>query len=272
MFPSFDDVDYEFESEIKKTRELSCVLDFYANSIKNAQEDGFKKLIQIIESRNPDPDMEELEHEIHEFHEMFVKNLDSGLRVKCHDLSMISIEAIIGWDRDKKRPFRRGGIFGVPKAFCEAVEEQGRLTLHVHCLLWLAGHRNLHKQIEREYLEKNLEKVTSSHDNTSKIWTVEMESENSYETSSEDISHRAANNASSGREANERCTIIANELTNHIASFCLAELSLPETEKNLIGQCIKPNCNGILQLTDGEKTLEKMRKRVKIDAIEIPCL
>jgi hypothetical protein len=64
MFPSFDDVDYEFESEIKKTRELSCVLDFYANYIKNAQEDGFKKLIQIIESRNPDPDMEELEHEV----------------------------------------------------------------------------------------------------------------------------------------------------------------------------------------------------------------
>jgi hypothetical protein len=25
MFPSFDDVDYEFESNIKKTRELSCV-------------------------------------------------------------------------------------------------------------------------------------------------------------------------------------------------------------------------------------------------------
>lgn len=64
MFPSFDDVDFEFESEIKKTRELSCVLDCYANSIKNAQEDGFKKLIPIIEFRNPDPDMEELEYEV----------------------------------------------------------------------------------------------------------------------------------------------------------------------------------------------------------------
>jgi hypothetical protein len=58
MFPSFDDVDYEFESNIKKTRELSCVLDFYENSIKNDEEEGFKKLIQIIESRNPDLDME----------------------------------------------------------------------------------------------------------------------------------------------------------------------------------------------------------------------
>lgn len=58
MFPSFDDVDYEFESNIKKTRELSCVQDFYENSIKNDEEDGFKKLIQIIESRNPDLDME----------------------------------------------------------------------------------------------------------------------------------------------------------------------------------------------------------------------
>lgn len=64
MFPSFDDVNYEFESNIKKTRELSCVLDFYENSIKNAEEDGFKKLIQIIESRNPDLDMEELEYEV----------------------------------------------------------------------------------------------------------------------------------------------------------------------------------------------------------------
>ncbi|EFX68054.1 hypothetical protein DAPPUDRAFT_330475 [Daphnia pulex] len=159
MFPSFDDVDYEFESDIKKTRELSCVLDFYENFIKNAEEDGFNKLIQIIESRNPDPDMEELEYEIRELREMFVKNFNSGLCVQCHDLSMISAEAIIGWDQDKKRPFRRGGIFGVPNAFCGAVEEQGHLTLHIHRFLWLAGHRNLHKQIEREYLEKTLKRL-----------------------------------------------------------------------------------------------------------------
>lgn len=98
-----------------------------------------------------------------------------------------------------------------------------------------------------------------------------MESGIRFDISNEDISHRLVNNASTGREANERCTI-ANELTNYIVSFCLAELSLPETEKNLIGQCIKPNCNGILQLIDGNKLLEKMRKRVKIDAIEVPCL
>jgi hypothetical protein len=66
---------------------------------------------------------------------------------------------VIGWDQDEKRPFRQGGIFGVPNAFCGAVEKQGHLTLHIHCFLWLTGHRNLHKQIGREYLEKTLKRL-----------------------------------------------------------------------------------------------------------------
>jgi hypothetical protein len=48
MFSSFYEVDYEFKREMKKACELSCVLDVYASSIRNArklQEDEFKKLI-----------------------------------------------------------------------------------------------------------------------------------------------------------------------------------------------------------------------------------
>jgi hypothetical protein len=65
MFSSFFDV--EFESEMKKARELSCVLKLYASSIRNArklQEDGFKKLIKISESRNLDAEIGELEYEV----------------------------------------------------------------------------------------------------------------------------------------------------------------------------------------------------------------
>lgn len=65
------------------------------------------------------------------------------------------VQKVIGWDLDNELPFKRGGIFGVPKAFVRAVEEQGRLTLHVHCLLWLAGHSNIHTQIER-WNEENM--------------------------------------------------------------------------------------------------------------------
>ena len=50
------------------------------------------------------------------------------------------IEDIIGWSLQRKRPYRRGGLFGVPKAWLRVVEEQSRLTLHTHMLIWLYGH------------------------------------------------------------------------------------------------------------------------------------
>ncbi len=52
----------------------------------------------------------------------------------------IVIEDIVGWSLKKKRPYRRGGLFGVPKAWLRVIEEQSRLTLHTHMLIRLYGH------------------------------------------------------------------------------------------------------------------------------------
>ena len=60
----------------------------------------------------------------------------------------VLIENIIGWDRKKKMPKRSGGLFGIPKAWVRVVEEQGRLTLHTHMLLWLIGHEDLMSRLK----------------------------------------------------------------------------------------------------------------------------
>jgi hypothetical protein len=46
------------------------------------------------------------------------------------------VEHVIGWSRKNHMPHARGGLFGIPKAWVFAVEEQGRLTLHTHILIW----------------------------------------------------------------------------------------------------------------------------------------
>ena len=36
-----------------------------------------------------------------------------------------------------KSPTKNKGIFGEVEAYCAAIEEQGRKTLHTHILIWL---------------------------------------------------------------------------------------------------------------------------------------
>ncbi|EFX78931.1 hypothetical protein DAPPUDRAFT_245605 [Daphnia pulex] len=59
----------------------------------------------------------------------------------------IIIEEIIGWCSKKGKPYKRGGLFGVPKAWLRIVEEQSRLTLHTHMLIWLYGHSKIEYQL-----------------------------------------------------------------------------------------------------------------------------
>ena len=61
------------------------------------------------------------------------------------------ITHVIGWDLKKRRPYRRGGFFGVPKAWLRVVEEQGRLTLHAHFLVWIFGHDDIAIQINEAF-------------------------------------------------------------------------------------------------------------------------
>lgn len=57
------------------------------------------------------------------------------------------IEEIIGWCSKKEKPHKRGGLFGVPKAWLRIVEGQSRLTLHSHMLIWLYGHSKIEYQL-----------------------------------------------------------------------------------------------------------------------------
>ena len=58
-------------------------------------------------------------------------------------------EHVIEWDCKRKRPRKEGGLFGIPKAWLRFVEEQSRLTLHAHFLIWIEGHEDLQAQLEK---------------------------------------------------------------------------------------------------------------------------
>ncbi len=46
---------------------------------------------------------------------------------------------MIGFDLKTKLPRKQGGLFGVPRAFIGGIESQGKGTLHVHLIVFLAG-------------------------------------------------------------------------------------------------------------------------------------
>ncbi len=51
----------------------------------------------------------------------------------------ILIEHMLGFDMKSKLPKQKGGFFGVPQAFAGGIESQGKGTLHVHMIVFLAG-------------------------------------------------------------------------------------------------------------------------------------
>jgi hypothetical protein len=59
----------------------------------------------------------------------------------------ILVKIIIGWDAVSMSSTATGGLFGHPRAFFMAIEEQGRLSLHDHILIWLHGHDQLRERL-----------------------------------------------------------------------------------------------------------------------------
>ncbi|KAL4159158.1 hypothetical protein PRNP1_004928 [Phytophthora ramorum] len=51
----------------------------------------------------------------------------------------ILIEIMFGWDSTVSKPKREPGIFGFVEAFFYALEQQGRLRVHIHEVMWVAG-------------------------------------------------------------------------------------------------------------------------------------
>ena len=60
----------------------------------------------------------------------------------------IAVEYVIGWDSAAGAPLKNRGVWGTPRGHLRIVEEQFRLTLHSHHLIWLHGHQNLEKQLK----------------------------------------------------------------------------------------------------------------------------
>ncbi|KAL4139274.1 hypothetical protein PRIC2_002772 [Phytophthora ramorum] len=51
----------------------------------------------------------------------------------------ILIEIMFGWDSTVSKPKLEPGIFGFVEAFFYALEQQGRLRVHIHGVMWVAG-------------------------------------------------------------------------------------------------------------------------------------
>lgn len=68
----------------------------------------------------------------------------------------IAIEYIIGWDTAAGAPLKNRGVWGTPSGHLRIVEEQLRLTLHSHHLIWLHGHQDIEQQL------KNAQKLSHS--------------------------------------------------------------------------------------------------------------
>ena len=85
----------------------------------------------------------------------------------------ITIEDIIGWSLQKSRPFKKGGLFGISKAWLRVVEEQSRLTLHTHMLIWLYGHSEIENQLttalkrDEEQQETEMNKLNTNMEHVS---------------------------------------------------------------------------------------------------------
>ena len=60
----------------------------------------------------------------------------------------IAVEYVIGWDSDAGVPLKNRGVWGTPSGHLRIVEEQFRLTLHSHHLIWLHGHQNIEHQLK----------------------------------------------------------------------------------------------------------------------------
>ncbi len=161
------------------------------------------------------------------------------------------MEYVVGWNMAAGKPYKRGGLFGIPKAWVRVVEEQARLTLHVHILIWLVGHSNLKSQlIPCNWLPSSVHLVPCNSNTPSVVIEEEMVRRELQERKKEEILLRL--------QANLECLI-------------QSELRLPDEEMNVACRCQSQECDGEL-VVRGKDFLKKMRMKKKPADVEIDCL
>ena len=162
----------------------------------------------------------------------------------------------------------------MPKAWLRIVEEQSRLTLHAHCLIWIYGHSDIEKQLKRAA-------TLSGMSNTNwKIHHVETEERENANDSS--LLNYAPLTTTTGDPHSEskhdsNSTIphcvdtILQRLKENIDTFAVGELMLPSTEIEMILLCCNPECHCSLQVQNS-KILFNMRKRPCVGSTEPEAL
>jgi len=59
----------------------------------------------------------------------------------------ICVEEVIGWSMRKNQSTGKAGLFGICEAFCIAMEEQGRTTVHGHASAWIKKLRTVQERM-----------------------------------------------------------------------------------------------------------------------------
>jgi hypothetical protein len=77
----------------------------------------------------------------------YLANFPGATALSFERVMDVITKVILGWDERTGRSTKQGGLFGHVKGWMRAVEEQKRLSLHVHILVWLFGHNQLRKRL-----------------------------------------------------------------------------------------------------------------------------
>jgi hypothetical protein len=167
----------------------------------------------------------------------------------------IAIEYLVGWDSEANAPLKNRGVWGIPSGHLRIVEEQFRLTLHYHHLIWLHGHQL---------------KAAQSLSAASNSINFDVPAPGKKTSTDENIHKHIIYNLFPPVELNEFEAVV-ERLKKNIETFAVGELALPSTEADTITNCLDVNCAGQLQL-DSEKVLFKMRHRPVVPASEANAL
>ena len=172
------------------------------------------------------------------------------------------IEHVVGWCQKTEQPKRLGGVFGVCKAWLRAIEEQSRLTLHAHFLIWIYGHINLKEQLQ-EAINKDFLKNTE---------LIEPVSNDNFEATARPSSiGEWLTAATASEQIQSHLKTVLEKLERNLDSYSVGELQLPAPEMQVLTACSNPECTGQWQLIN-EQVLTKMRSRPTKDAEELQAL
>lgn len=185
------------------------------------------------------------------------------------------IRNVIGWDELESKPFKDGGLFGIAKAWLRVIEEQSRLTLHAHFLIWLVGHSDIERQLTESLpIVGNREVSVMKNEIECAQQVLDIHGESvvsvgeSVPSFAVDIGHTPLK--SEFLSVSDDIQHILDRVKANVNTFVLGELVLPKEEMEVGVTCCVPSCGGAMSVRRG--VLSGIRRKHRPSALEIPCL